>query len=145
MSGPASIETNIRLASMRQIHAAIEHHLRQDYECAITLAAAAEGMVPATGTPHFHQKVKEFAASLPDDLEGAKNPNDVIVWLKHGTYKGGKCETATIDNSETPVIIWRAISKFFAVYGDLSPQMQSWATSIRAELAAEKGSQAQRS
>jgi hypothetical protein len=114
MAGPAFIETNIRLAAMRQIHAAIEHQQRQDYECAITLAAAAEGMLPTTDEPHFHQKVKDFAASLPDTVEGAKKPNDVITWLKHGTYNGKKCETATIDYSESLVVIWRAITKFFA-------------------------------
>jgi hypothetical protein len=138
MAGPASIETNTRFASMRQIHAAIEHHARQDWECAITLAAAAEGMLPATDEPYFHQKVKDFAASLPEDVGGSKNPNDVITWLKHGTYDGKKCEKATMDNSEPPVIIWRAITKFFAVYDDVSPQMRSWAKSMRDEFMAEK-------
>jgi hypothetical protein len=137
MAGPAFIETNTRLAAMRQIHAAIEHQQRQDYECAITLAAAAEGMLPATDEPHFRQKVKEFAASLPDTVEGAKNPNDVITWLKHGTYNGKKSETATIDHSESLVVIGRAITKFFAVYDDVSPQMQSWAKTVREELLAE--------
>lgn len=37
---PPSIEVTARIASMRQIHAAIEHEARQDFECAITLAAA---------------------------------------------------------------------------------------------------------
>jgi hypothetical protein len=142
MADPVSIETNTRFASMRQIHAAIEHHGRQDWECALTLAAAAEGMLPETDEPHFRQKVKDFAESLPDDVAGSKNPNDVITWLKHGTYKGQKCETATIDNSEAPVVIWRAITKFFAVYDEVSPQMQSWANSMREELAVPKAAQA---
>ena len=138
MVGPASIDTNTRFASMRQIHAAIEHYARQDWECAITLAAAAEGVLPATDEPYFHQKVKDFAASLPEDVGGATNPNDVITWLKHGTYNGKKWDKATIDASEPPVIIWRAITKFFAVFDDVTPQMQSWANSMRDELAAEK-------
>jgi hypothetical protein len=79
-------------------------------------------MLPETDEPHFRQKVKEFAASLPEP-EGAKNPNDVITWLKHGTYNGTKCVTATIHDSEAPVIIWRAITKFYAVYKEVSPQM----------------------
>jgi len=137
MAGPAFVETNIRLAAMRQIHAAIEHQQRQDYECAITLAAAAEGMLPATDEPHFHQKVKDFAVALPHAVEGAQKPNDFITWLKHGTYNGKQCETATIDYSESLVIIWRAITKFFAVYDDVSPQMQSWAKTVREELLAE--------
>src|SRR4051812_42734909 len=126
MVGPATIKTTTKLASMRQIHAAIEHHDKQNWECAITLAAAAEGMLPATDDPHFRQKVKEFSASLPEATEGAVDPNDVITWLKHGTFKGKKCETATIDNSEAPVVIWRAITKFYAIYKEVSPQMQGW-------------------
>jgi hypothetical protein len=135
---PTSIDTTTRVASMRQIHAAIEHLERQDFECAITLAAAAEGMLPSTGDPFFHQKVRALAASLPKDAEGATGPNDVITWLKHGTYKGEKCESATIDYFECVVTIWRAISKFIATYDDISPQMESWLKAIGAELLAER-------
>lgn len=123
---------------MRQIHAAIEHLLRQDFECAVTLAAAAENMLPPTENPYFHQKVKAFAAGLPPAAEGANGPNDVITWLKHGTYKGQKCDRATIEHFECVTTIWRAISKFIAVYGDPSPQMTSWAKATGAELLAEK-------
>jgi hypothetical protein len=142
MAGPASIETNTKLASMRQLHAAIEHHRKQDWECAITLAAAAEGMLPETDKPHFRQKVKEFAASLPEAADGAQRPNDVITWLKHGTFNGKECEKATINNSEAPVTIWRAITKFYAVYEEVSPQMQSWQQTMKDALSAEKGDKA---
>jgi hypothetical protein len=99
-------------------------------------------MPTETDEPHFRQKVKEFAASLPEAAEGSKNPNDVITWLKHGTYNGTKCETATIDNSEAPVVIWRAITKFYAVYKEVSPQMQSWQQTMKEKLSAEKAAQA---
>jgi hypothetical protein len=127
---------------MRQIHAAIEHLERQDFECAITLAAAAEGMLPATKNPYFHQKVKALAASLPEDAGGAIGPNDVLTWLKHGTYNGKKCESATIDHFECVVTIWRAISKFIATYDDISPQMEYWVKTIGAELLAERKQEA---
>jgi hypothetical protein len=139
---PTSIDTTTRVASMRQIHAAIGHLERQDFECAITLAAAAEGMLPSTGDPFFHQKVKALAASLPKDAEGATGPNDVITWLKHGTYKGKKCESATIDYFECVVTIWRATSKFIATYDDISPQMESCLKAIGAESLAEKKEEA---
>lgn len=138
MLGPSSIETNVRLASMRQIHAAIEHHVRQDWECAITLAAAAEGILPDTNEPHFRQKAQDLAKSLPETLEGSKEPNDIQNWLKHGKYKGKKCETATIGQIEAPVAIWRAITKFWAIYNDASPQMRSWKRSVQNEFEAEK-------
>jgi hypothetical protein len=135
---PASIEVTLKVASMRQIHAAIEHEAKQNFECSITLAAAGEGMLPITENEHFHKKVKEFAVSLPEATEGATGPNDVITWLKHGTYKGKKCEKATIEHVEVMVTIWRAISKFHAVYDEVSPQMVSWANATRERLAAEK-------
>src|SRR4051794_30267088 len=115
-------ETNTKLASMRQIHAAIKHHGGGDCECAITLAAAAEGMLVEPDEPTFRQKVKDFAAGLPEVADDSQNPNAVITWLKHGTYNGTKCETATIDDSEAPVIIWRAITKFYAVYKAVSAE-----------------------
>ena len=38
------IETSKRLSAERQIHAAIDHFHRNEFECAMTLAAAAEGV-----------------------------------------------------------------------------------------------------
>src|SRR5215471_18745408 len=107
-----NIDTNIRFASMRQIHAAIAHLHRGDYECAITLAGAGEGMLPPTDKPHFRQKVKELETLLG---EGA---NDYINWLKHGTLKqnGPRIENAKITCLEVIVTIWRAITKFEATY-----------------------------
>jgi hypothetical protein len=109
---------------MRQIHAAIDHLHKGDFECAITLSAAAEGMLPQTDKPHTFQKLKAFAASLPTN----EKVNDIINWLKHGTtLKGGKrFETATITEVEMIGTITRAISKFAAVYDDKSPQMKGF-------------------
>jgi hypothetical protein len=114
---------------MRQIHAAIEHLRRGDFECAITLAGAAEGILPDTDKPHFRQKVKAFAQR--EDIKaagGATGENDYINWLKHGSLKvsGPRIENATIPAEESVVVVWRAISKFHAVYDDMSPQMQSF-------------------
>lgn len=63
MANPVPIDTHIRLASMRQIHCAIEHLERGDFECAITLAAAAEGMLPEPEKPYLRHKVKAMAKS----------------------------------------------------------------------------------
>jgi hypothetical protein len=48
------------------------------------------------------------------------------VWLKHGTFNGKKTEKATIPAEESVAFVCRAISKFKAVYDDLSPQMLSF-------------------
>jgi hypothetical protein len=96
MFGPISIETNLRVASMRQIHCAIEHVERGDYECAITLAAAAEGMLPEPQKPYFRGKVKKLSESEEIKAAGsAIGPNDYSVWLKHGTFNGVKIEEVT--------------------------------------------------
>ena len=87
MPNPKSIETEIRYASMRQIHEAIQHLHRGDFECAITLAAAGEGMLPETDKPHFRQKVVALEQKLPKTEGGENSANAFINWLKHGTLK----------------------------------------------------------
>lgn len=133
MATPVPVDTNVRLASMRQIHCAIDHLHRGDYECAITLAGAAEGILPETGKPHFRQKVKELSkelSKLPEVQEtgGAIGPNDYINWLKHGSLERGgpRLETATIPVLESVIVVYRAITKYHAVYDDFSPQMLSY-------------------
>jgi hypothetical protein len=146
MANPESIETIIRLASMRQINAAIDYLHRGDFECAITLAGAGEGMLPQTDNPHFLQKVRALAAALPETEEGAKGPNDYINWLKHGTLtKGGpRIENARITEFEVIVAIWRAITKFKAVYvtvdADRTSQMLGFANWAKTHLQNAKNS-----
>ena len=105
---------------MRQIYAAIEHLHRGDFECAITLAAAGEGMLPPTEEPYF----RELAAKWRYE--------DIVNWLRHGEIKdieNGKKEqreAVTITELGTIAVIYRAIAKFDAVFGDeKTPQMIS--------------------
>jgi hypothetical protein len=81
-------------------------------------------MLPETWKPHFRQKIKKFA-ELPEIKEegGATGPNDYKNWLKHGTLNGERVEAATIPAEESVVMVYRAITKYHAVYDDLSPQM----------------------
>jgi hypothetical protein len=141
VGNPDHIETTVRFASMRQIHAAIEHLHRGDFECAITLAGAGEGMLPETDEPTFRQKVKALSASAEIKAEGgATGPNDYINWLKHGSLiRGGpRVENARITELEVIATIWRAITKFEVVYvvvsADQTPQMLSFANWARAHL-----------
>jgi hypothetical protein len=136
VGNPRSIETKIRYASMRQIHAAIEHINRGDFECAITLAGAAEGMLPDTDKPHFRQKVIALQEAMPEAAKRFKGANDFINWLKHGAIaKGGpRFETAVINQLEIFATIYRAITKFEATYDDLSPQMKSFKSWLLEEL-----------
>jgi hypothetical protein len=130
MANPPQIETNVQYASMRQINAAIEHMHRGDFECAITLAGAAEGILPDTDEAHFRQKVKELAAKPEIKAAGgATGPNDYINWLKHGQLirNGPRIENATILEIEVIAVIWRAITKFRVTYPEVrTPQMLSF-------------------
>lgn len=101
------LETSKKLAALEQVHAAIWHFQRENYECAITLAAAAEGLLPNTDTPHLFQLLKTSPVAR-DDFDC----NEMINWLKHPTEP----EHNIIPEFEVAIIICRAISKFIAVY-----------------------------
>ena len=103
---------------MRQIHAAIEHLQRGDFECAMTLAAAGEGMLPPTDEPHFRELARMTV-------------NDIVDWLRHGPMKDKenrrRVRGQTLKESEAIFVIYRAIAKFDAVFGDQkTPQMISF-------------------
>jgi hypothetical protein len=129
---------------MRQIHCAIEHLQRGDYECAITLAGAAEGMLPDTEESHFREKVKSLSKSPEIQAEGgATGPNDYINWLKHGRIRreGPRIEKATIPAEESVAVIWRAITKYEVTCNDQSPQMLSFQNWVKHWLEKDKNSE----
>jgi hypothetical protein len=65
--GPVAIDTNIRLAPMRQLHFAIERLKEGHYKAAITLAAGAEGMLPGN-------RRATLATGREENVETAKHP-----------------------------------------------------------------------
>jgi hypothetical protein len=104
---------------MRQIHAAIEHWRRGDFECAITLAGAAERMLPEIDEPQYRE------------LQDVARVNEISNWLIHGASRyGAKSERTdgiVIEELDTVVAIHRAILKFEAVFWkDKTPQMTSF-------------------
>lgn len=102
------METSKKESAQRQIEVAIRLFNEGKLDCAITLAAAAEGMLPQTDNPHIFRSLMERASELRLDLQ----LNLVINWLKHG----GPAETATIEEFEAVLVIARGITKFNAVY-----------------------------
>jgi hypothetical protein len=105
MNGDKSIKTFKVFAAIRQIQAAIHHFKNDDYECAVTLAAAAEGVLPNVRTPHLFTLIK--ASPEFRDID----PNFVINWFKHSVppYE------IEIPEFEVVMVIVRAISKLIAV------------------------------
>jgi hypothetical protein len=133
VGGPQEIEIDVRSASLRQIHDAIDHLHKSDYVSAITLASAAEGILPHTDNPHLFQKLKALSDSLPKDPEGATGVNAFTNWTKHGPHK-----KATISELEVIATIVRATSKFTALYDEQSQKMKDFSEWAIARLQADK-------
>jgi hypothetical protein len=111
------VDTTRKYAALRQIRGAITCLHDVDYECAVTLAHAAEGMIADEkqgGGKYLFQLMKE---RLPDD-----DHNLFCNWLKHDR-PGDK---ARITVFEVVVMIARAIHKFIWYYQESSDHFNSF-------------------
>ncbi len=112
------IETSVRSASMRQIHAAMDHFHRGDFECAATLAAAACGMLPVIDD-----------AALPASEARSARVETIVHWLAHGTIldrtsNSRRKESIVIRTAEVGIAIHVAITRFDIAFPDRkTPQM----------------------
>lgn len=100
--------TTKRLAAQRQIDAAVAHLHKSEFESAITLAVAAEALLPDTDSRKIFAYLREHALGKQVDID------KTVDWLKHG----GAPDGVTIYEFEAAVVIARAMSKFAAVYTD---------------------------
>jgi hypothetical protein len=103
-------------AAVQQIHAAIDHCEKGELAPAITLAAAAENMLPATEKDHLIKRINDLGLFKQLDM------NAVINWLKHDT----DYQTVEIQELEAGATIMRAISKFVAVLDGITPKMKAF-------------------
>src|SRR5262245_55632322 len=78
---PKVFQTDVRAASLAQIHAAIDCLRRGDFVSAIALGSAAEGILPGTENPHLFTKLEKWQKSLPPDIGGATGLNDFNNWV----------------------------------------------------------------
>jgi hypothetical protein len=97
-------EDDQQLSAQRQICAAIEHFHKKDYECAITLADAAEGQVKEKTSNHLFRLIRKKFSS--------DETNAFITWMKHPSG----LDRAEITEQEVVVTIIRAIQKFVGTY-----------------------------
>lgn len=112
------VNTTRKLAALRQIRGAITCLHNGDYECAVTLAHAAEGMVPDEKEGDDKKYLfKLMRERMPDD-----DHNLFSNWLKHDK----KADKATIFVFEVVVMIARAIHKFVWYYGESSDHFKSF-------------------
>jgi hypothetical protein len=108
------VKTTKKLSALRQTCAAIEHLHKKDYECAITLAGAAEGQVKEKTTNHlFRLILKTFRSD---------EANVFIHWLKHPSG----LDKAEITEQEVVVTIIRAVQKFVDTYEESHPRFETF-------------------
>lgn len=113
------VKSNQKIAALNQITAAIEHFNKKELECTITLAAAAEDILPATGEPHIFRDFNRYFLRRP---EKRIDLNLVVNWLKHGENYA----EVTLTEFEAAMMILRAITKFIDVDHQLSPVMDDY-------------------
>jgi len=106
MPNPRYVELTRRQAALRQIDAAIKHVYDGEPDLAITLAAAAEGIMPPTDQPHVWKWWKDHPQF--EDL----NLNETITWLKH---YNDQPDLRFIAEPEAAFTIFRAMTKYAAV------------------------------
>jgi hypothetical protein len=108
------IKTTKQISAYRQIVAAIEHFHNKDYECAITLAGAAEGQIPERTSTHLFRVIRRRFSR--------EETNIFINWLKHQSGS----ENAEITEQEVVVTMIRAIQKYVGAYEVTHPQFETF-------------------
>lgn len=112
---PEMVSSSRQLAAARQIDAAIAHYLAGEFECAITLCSAGEGIIPEPAEPIYMRRIIQDAMAERPLPGGQKDDlNYLSNWLKHGSEWIDECQIARHE-----VLLWlnRAISKYRATYG----------------------------
>jgi hypothetical protein len=125
-------------AALRQITAAIEHYNRGEYECAITLAGAAEGQLTVKEDDnHVFKQLKEF---VPPEFKSEKEwvnwLNAARDWLKHETPQWE--DEWVISGYSAGTMILRAITKFNWAYRQVSQRMVNFQNEWRGLSSFEK-------
>jgi hypothetical protein len=103
-------------AALRQIGIAIKMLVQGEYEAAITLAGAAEGMMVTGGmpTPMFESLRERRPADFETEAKWVSFLNETLHWLKHN----GDQETRTIGEFDAWLMISRALTKYHGTFGE---------------------------
>ncbi len=119
-----TIKLSKQEAALRQIHAAIEHLWKEDFDSSITLAGAAEEQINFNGPDTLRERI---LAKVP--LEERKELGDTLNehrnWLKHTT--ADLPQEIEIGEFEAVIMLVRAITKFNGRYNQTSPLIADFA------------------
>ena len=109
-------------ASLRQLHAAINHLRESDYECAITLAGAAEGQLAGRREVDFWLMLKLVASEGRPDLKKVVSElNETRDWLKHPTPQLEDSRYLHVEDAWLACL--RAAMQFVTVFREQSSKM----------------------
>ena len=112
-------------ASLRQLHAAIDHLRDRDYECAITLAGAAEGQLAGRSKIDFWKILKIVASEGRADFKTViSEMNETRDWLKHPSPQLGEPRYLHVD--EAWIACLRAAMQFVSVFKQQSSKMDGF-------------------
>jgi hypothetical protein len=117
-------------AALSQIHGAIAHLHAQEYECAITLAGAAEDLLIHAEPDHLWKVLMQRRPADHNEKEWAAMFNETRNWLKHPTED--LSDERQIDEFETVIMLIRATSKFIGKYRKGSSEMEAFIEWCRA-------------
>jgi hypothetical protein len=110
-------------AARRQIEAAIRLYHAGEWECAITLAGAAEGQLPEPTANHLFGKIR---GRRPEEFKNEKEwttfLNETRDWLKHNHDQGPR----DIVDFEALIMLWRALTKFYENFGEETREMSEF-------------------
>jgi hypothetical protein len=103
-------------AAQRQISVAIRMLVAEEYEAAITLSGAAEGMMITGGmpTPLFETLKERRPSDIGTEKEWISYLNDTLYWLKHNSDQ----ETRGVGEFEAWLMISRALTKYHGTFGE---------------------------
>jgi len=103
-------------AALRQVGVAIKMLVQGEYEAAVTLAGAAEGMMITGGmpTPMFENLRDRRPDDFATEAKWVSFLNDTLYWLKHN----GDQESRAIGEFDAWLMISRALTKYHGSFGE---------------------------
>jgi hypothetical protein len=113
-------------AAVRQLEAAIDAFERGDYAVAITLAGAAEGMLPTIPSQPLFESLRDHPKAPLKGKPWVSVLNRERDWLKHPS-EGAIGPVIEIDHIDTAVMLLRALARVPDPWSERMEALQEWA------------------
>jgi hypothetical protein len=115
-------------AAKVQLERAIRLYDEGDWICALTLACAAEGVLPPGTGPDVFSSIGPQATAKGRDPKMEKHSANVLCnWLKHsGDSQREHAPSIEIEPTNAALMIVRAITRFRAATGGQTPPMDAF-------------------